>query len=419
MGIETAHERAPTPREQLLGLTEAVTKQRMHAGVVEWMNQPKKTSDESRDRMHGSGMIDKLRGFRDQATPALNGAFATLEEALKDRGDAAIDRIRGIHEALTGDPPTFGDPVDREDNPYIRYEGKKPLQRDPEDSDPDTIPQYTVDNKRVVQDIEFLSHIRASLPPQSREYAAMDTYIDYLNAYRLLDPRVAMQEEMYRTEGGRTKMDVAGKEMGRVALTGILAAGTIVFGTIAIVRFIRKGEISLAPLLWAFATLMVSDPKLVKSFFDKDASIKREFDGVRAVTGDATMQELSETYGIGGPGWARAIENVYAGDHGTLHTVQNPTPEAKQRVARDIAAGDARVERELLRMMDTTLENGRNESDFTRFVNKLLLAKTDGTKEFIADYVERDTFREGIRLDPATRETVAKMRALRAQGKAL
>lgn len=418
MGPERLAERAPTPREQRMRLAEGVTRQRMQEGVQEWMNAPKQTSDASRDRMHGRGMIEKLRGFRDQATISVPDAVARLQAPLSTYGEGAFERAEGIRDALLAEPPEFGEAPERDEHPYLRYKPAKPLATDPEDPDVDPVHQYTVDDARVQKDVDVLAAMRESFPPGSDAHAALSALIDQLNAYRLLDPRVAMKEEMFRTEGGRTMMDIKGKEMGRVALTGILAAGTVIFGTIGIVQFFRKGEISLAPFLWAFATLYVSDPKLVQSFFDKDAKIKNEFTNLRAVTGDSTMQEFSATYGIGGPGWARAIEHVYEGTHGTLHETQNPTEEAKDRVAADLADGDPRVQEALRRMMDTKLENGRNESDFTRFVNKLLLAKTEGAREFVVDYVERDAFREGLRLDPAAQNIVRQMQALREQGKA-
>jgi hypothetical protein len=324
--------------------------------------------------------------------------------------------VEQIAERLKTPPPAMGEAPDRAASPYLNVRFIPSLQTDPVEPR-EKLAQYAIDNGQVETDILFLADLRSSYPPASAENAAIGSLIDQLNAYRLLDPRVAMGEEMERRMGGEGMMDAGGKKMARVALVGVLAAATALFGTIGLVQFIRSGgkQLSIAPFLWAFATWFVADPNLVTSLFDKDASIKKDFAELRAVSNDRAMQELCSTYGIGGALWAGVAQRIYDGDGDKLHTLQNPSPEARARVAHDLAGGNADIEATLLRMMGTSIDPQNRRSDYTRFVEGLGVAKRPEAKDFMVQYVEHDSFREGLRLDPAAGNMIRKMQQARAQ----
>lgn len=418
MHLETALNRGPDVRTERMRLAEASAQGLMQQGVREWLAQPKKTTDASLDRMRGNGMIQKLLGFHAQAAGPVDAALNTLHAPLSNLGAGkALDRVQQIADRLKTPPPALGDEPDRTASPYLRLSFVSSLQTDPAEPR-DKIPQYYVDNGQVTSDIEFLASLRSSYPPNGAESAALGTLIDQLNAYRLLDPRIATLEAAHRSSGGESMMDVGGKKLGRVALVGVLAAATAIFGTIGLVQFFRTGKISMAPFLWAFATWFVADPNLVKSFFDKDASIKKDFAELRTVSNDRALQELSATYGIGGPQWSRVAQRIYDGDHDKLHKLENPAPEARARVARDLAGGSADIEATLLRMMSTSIDPLNHRSDFTRFVEGLGVAKRAEAQDFMVQYIEHDSFRQGLRLDPAAGKTIRTMQQARAQQQA-
>lgn len=407
MGLERAPERnpvlEPTPYELRNRLQVPTTQAAIQRGVQEWMTHPGKAMN----KLYGDGMIQKLLGFRIQAIPAVDGAYATLKPSLGE--SEHLDRIC---EYLKAPPPAFRDEPVPDEHPYLRYTALKPRERDPEDP-PEPIDQYTIKNETVLGDIRYLTDLQQAFPPLSAQHKALGTLIDQLNAYRLLDPRIAMREEMYRTEGGRSAMDIGGMEMGRVGLTAILATATAIFGTISIVQFIRSGgkEISLAPLLWGFATWFVADPNLMNSFFDKSDPIKRDLEEIRGVTNNRTMQYLSEKHRIGGPRWARVVEGIYEGEHGNLHKTESPADTYKQRVAKDLAGTDVEVQAELLAMMEAN--DGKGTSDFAYFTKTLLEVRREDAKEFMSTYVKTDSFREGIRLDPKARRDIDELRKAR------
>jgi hypothetical protein len=418
MNIEKALNRAPDARAERMRLRESTTESLMRRGVHEWRSQPKKATDASLDRMRGNGMIQKLLGFHAQVAGPVDAAMATLRDPLANVGTGkALDRVEQIADRLTAPPPALGDAPDRSESPYLNLRFVPSLQSDPFNPR-DKIPQYAIDNGHVETDILFLADLRKTYPPASAENAALGSLIDQLNAYRMLDPRIATLEAAERSRGGaETMMDAGGKKLGRVALVGILATATAIFGTIGLVQFIRSGgkQITLAPFLWAFATWFVADPNLVKSIFDKDAAIKKDFDELRTVSNDRTLQELSSTYGIGGPPWARVVERIYDGDHEKLHTLENPAPEAREQVARDLSGGNPDVEATLLRMMGTSIDLLNHRSDFTRFVEGLGVAQRTESKEFMIQYVEHDSFRQGLLLDPAAGKAIRDMQRARAR----
>lgn len=416
MHLETALNRGPDARTERMRLGESAAQGLMQQGVREWLSQPKKTTDASLDRMRGNGMIQKLLGFHAQAAGPVDAAMAQLSGPLAAVGTGkALDRVQQIADRLKTPPPALGDAPDKAESPYLKLQFVSSLQSDPVEPR-DKIPQYAVDNGQVESDILFLAELRKSYPPASAEGAALRSLIDQLNAYRLLDPRIATLEAAHRSGGGReSMMDVGGKKLGRVALVGVLAAATAIFGTIGLVQFFRTGKISMAPFLWAFATWFVADPNLVKSFFDKDASIKKDFAELRTVSNDRSLQELSATYGIGGPQWGRVAQRIYDGDHDKLHKLENPAPEARARVARDLAGGNADIEGTLLRMMGTSIDPLNHRSDFTRFVEGLGVAKRAEAQDFMVQYIEHDSFRQGLHLDPAAGNTIRTMQQARAQ----
>lgn len=415
MHIEKALNRPPDARAERMRLGEASAQGIMQQGVQEWLSQPKKTTDASLDRMRGNGMIQKLLGFHAQVAGPVDAALNTLRDPLSNVGTGkSFDRVEQIADRLKTPPPTLGDKPDRAASPYLNVQFVSSLQSDPLNPR-DKIPQYAVDNGQVEADILFLADLRKAYPPASPENAALGTLIDQLNAYRLLDPRVAMGEQMARSAGGESMMDVGGKKLGRIALFGIFAAATAIFGTIGLVQYFRTGKMSYTPLLWAFATWFVFDPNLINSLSDKDASIKKDFAELRTVSNDRALQELSATYGIGGSQWARVVERIYGGDHDKLHTLENPAPEARQQVAHDLSGGDPNIEATLLRMMGSSIDPLNHRSDFTRFVEGLGVAKRTDAKDFMVQYVEHDSFRQGLQLDPAAGNAIRKMQQARAE----
>jgi len=408
MQIEYTPERnpilQPTPYELLNRLQVPTTQAAIQRGVKEWTSSP----GTAMNKLYGNGMIQKLLGFRMQAIPVVDAAYKTLQPSIGE-----LENLDRICENLKAAPPALNDEPTPEDHPYLRYTELTPRETDPEEP-PEPIAQYTIKNEEVLVDIRYLTDLQKAFPPLSAQYGALGTLIDQLNAYRLLDPRIAMREEMYRTEGGRSAMDIGGMEMGRVGLTAILATITAIFGTISIVQFIRSGgkEISLAPLLWGFATWFVADPNLLNSFFDKSDPIKRDFEEIRGVTNNRTMQYLSEKHRIGGPSWARVVEGIYDSEHGNLHKEDNPAQTYKKRVAKDLAGNDAEVKAELLAMMETG--DGKGTSDFAYFTKTLLDIRREDAKEFMSTYVRHDSFREGIRLDPTARRDIDDIQNARA-----
>ncbi len=398
---ERAGERPPSVREQLLQLREPATQRAIQQGITEWRTSPHKAMD----RLYGEPMIQKLKGFRQQASTIVDHTYQQLSEQLKES-----DHIERICDNLRAEEPTFGDRPDPSEHPYLRYTEAKPERTDPDEPNPDLLSRYTINDQAVLTDIEYLARLRTALPAASPDRKSLATLINQLNAYRLLDPAIAMREEDYKTNGGeRSAMDIGTQNMGRVALTGILAAGTVIFGTISIVQFYRSGgkSLSLAPFLWAFATIFVANPDLIKSFFQKNDPILQDCEEFKLVTGDRTMQYLSNAYKIGGSRWAKVVEHIYDGDHGTLHMHTNPTDEAMQRVAQELADGDTTVKTSLLAMMKKRDTQGN--TDFATFVNTLLLVKRDDAKDFVQTYIDKEGFQEGIRRDPAA---VAAIRAI-------
>ncbi len=395
-----------------MGLGNDVAKQAMDRGVHEWLSQPKKTTDASLDRMRGNGMIQKLLGFHAQAAGPVDAAMAQLSEPLSTVGTGkALGRVQQIADRLKTPPPALGDLPNRKESPYLNMQFVSSLQVDPLNPR-EKIPQYFIDNGQVETDILFLADLRKSYPQIA---APLGTLIDQLNAYRMLDPRVATLEAAERSRGGETMMDAGGKKLVRIALVGVLAAATAIFGTIGIVQFIRSGgkQVSMAPFLWAFATWFVADPNLVKSIFDKDASIRNDFAELRAVSNDRALQELSSTYGIGGPLWAQVAERIYDPSQEKLHDLENPAPEARARVAHDLAGGNIEIENTLIRMMGTSIDPLNHSSDFTRFVRGLSVAKRTEAKDFMVQYIAHDSFREGLRLDPVAGNTIRNMQKAR------
>lgn len=398
---ERVGERPASAREQLLQLREPATERALQKGIKEWRTSPEKAVD----RLYGEPMIQKLKGFRAQALHAVDHAYGQISEKLKES-----EHIERICEILMAEEPTFGERPDPSEHPYLRYEEARPEKTDPDEPDPDRLPRYRINDQAVLADIEYLAALKKGLPASSPDHASLTTLINQLNAYRLLDPSIAMREEDFKTNGGeRSAMDIGAKKMGRVALTGILAAGTAIFGTISIVQFYRSGgkSLSLAPFLWAFATIFVANPDLMKSFFRKNDPILQDCEEFKLVTGDRTMQYVCDTYKIEGSRWANVVEHIYDGDHENLHTHAHPTDDAMQRVAKSLADSDPTVEQSLLTMMNKRDTQGN--TDFKTFVTTLLQVQRDDAQDFVRTYIEKGGFQEGIRRDPGA---VAAIRAI-------
>ncbi len=405
-------ERAPIGREMspeqeheafLKQTTDRLIDQRLH----EWTADPRRRSREAVDAAYGNGMLQKLRGFQmentakgpDGLTPP-ERAYQTLEAPMDSLNPDSSSRLAEICERLQLEPPAgLGAEDASETHPYLTTRSLPPAETDPDDpSAGERTYNYHVNDGVVKEDIAFLKSARGAFKAGTPEAAALDDLTLRLEAFRMLDPKVAMQAAMKREFGGKTYTDLAGREMGRVALAGVLLAGTVIFGTIAIVNYLRKGELSAAPFLWGFATWLVADPSIINSFFSKDDPIRNDFDQIRRLTNNKTFAALSNRYGIGGEPWANAIEGIYDGNYGNILTVPNPTSEAVQRTAAELSQGDPGVEAAIAAMI-TTVDARTGKTDFALFVEALKTVDRDEAREFIRTYVATDSIRKGLALD--------------------
>lgn len=409
--LSAGKERVPTA-EQLKEFGTETAWNAMIQSAERWQKRPDVERDAHLDRSYGQGMLERLKGFHAQATApgnVLDASLRTLEPSVEAVNPDALARIEEIVERLQTEPPqASGDDLD-DVHVYLRRSTTARLRQDP-DEPGEPLHLYHVNSAAVEKDIATLAAIRSSFPAGSAEARALGDLIGQLQTYRFLDPKVAIQERVSQLKGGDSYMDMAGKKIGRVALTGILVAGTVIFGSIALVNFVRKFmkdgtvELSIAPFLWGFAAWFVADPGLVNSFFDKDDPIKKDFAEVRRLTTDKGLARLTRDYGIGGPAWADVIDRVYGGDHGNLHTVREPTDEAVDRVANDLSNGNPAVAERLRTMMRTSDTPG-GDTHFARFVHTLLSVDREDSREFLTTYVRNDAFRNQ-ELDPAMRITL-------------
>lgn len=374
------------------GHLDAVSRDVMRRESARWTTVPLEQRDAFIDKTYGHGMLDRMRGFSEQAKPVVASARAALDGIVESVSPDATERLEQIYERLTADPPAYEDDPD-EEHAYLRLKRAKPLH---ETEDSEDLLMYTIDNKTVLADITFLESLKQSLPAAAypEQIAALSALIVQLNTYRFQDPKNAIRQQMDMPENA---MDRGGKQLGRIALVGVLAAGTAVFGSIAAVNFVRKREVSVVPLLWGFGTWFLADKTLVEGFFDRDEPIKKDFDQIRQVTANADFLRLSKAHGIGGDAWARTVERLYDADKEELHLPPNATDADKQAMARRLAGGDARIEERLLAMMQHRSTGG---SDFDALRASIAPATKDETREFVVTYVRNNVVREGLKLDP-------------------
>lgn len=403
-------------RERLLQHEHIVADELMQRGMREWGNSSMEQRDAHLDRTYGHGRLEWLKAFQKQAAEILNdttdprtgevlepGVQSIITAALDSRDVDASTRIENICEALTTPPPSYGEEPDSTSHPYLTYKTVDRINTHSEDSEPLSI--YHVNEKALKADIAFLEDMERSFPGEihapTRE--AIQTLINQLRSYMLNDQKAAA---LAYTEESMPKsyMDLAGKKLGRIALTGVLAGGTLLFGTIAAVNYVRglmtngKAELSVTPFLWAFATWFVADPGLLKSFFG--STYDAEFAEIRNVTSSTSLKQLCGRYDIGGERWKSVVEGIYEDDPSIQAVLAsyNPTNEAVAEAAQALSGRDIEVAATLTRMMRAR-DNGASITHFGQLVNALRGATRDEAKEFMTTYIERDCVREGLRHD--------------------
>lgn len=398
--IQRIHERPPTPHEDLFRLREAGTIQWMRKGAALWVES---SHDDNVDRVYGSGMVKRLTDFHAQAANAVPTAAATLIDIVKGASPDAVDRINEIRTRLTGSPPTTSqEPVDTEKHPYLTTTEIAREQTDPDNPNDDPLYLLKINDGAVSTDIAFLAKLReriATTMPASAEAAgkAIDALIGQLNMYRFQDPKPAIKEQSHMEKGGRTFMDEAGMSMGRTAIIAACAAIATIFGTANLVQFLRGKEgLSLAGPLWAFMAFLAYDSSIITNLFDSNDPILRDFENAGTLTSNPTVNALAKKYGIGGKAWKRAVEQIYQGNHGNLHTVDAPSDKAIDDVVPKLANGDARVEKGLRDMFMARDAGGNN--DFGKFVRALEAVQGEQAREFVATYIGEDSFRQGPRI---------------------
>lgn len=411
-GIERA------PERERRAFMETATRALIDRSAREWRTVPLERRDATVDRMYGHGRLNFLKGFRDDAIDFIDGPY-NKETKRRERGIlqpllAATDprdidaqkRLEAICDALKSDPPEYGDEPHAADHPYLSYSTVAPLNDRGEDAEPLSL--YQTNRSAVDADLRFLKDMRESFPGSSHEEtrAAIDGLIARLEAYLFSDPKYAIQEQVERSIPEST-MDKQGKKLGRIALTGVLAGGTLIFGTIAAVNFVRgifsenhEVRLTATPFLWAFATFFVADPGLVKSFFG--SKYDTEFKEIRDVTSSDALRRLCGTYGMGGERWRTVVEGVYENDPAVKAVLgsANPTDEQVEEAADALSGGHADVAASLRTMMRTR-KDGSATTDFRRFAETLRAADSTEAREFIATYMEHDCVRDGMRHDAA------------------
>ncbi len=407
---------AETPEQQRDRLLSETVRTLAQQGMKEWQTFPAEKRNEGVTRTY-SRMIGKLKTLHAGSADLVKStelALAGLVDPNEDQ--AAVQRLESIYEKIQADVPDYGE----EPTGYTyltKGNSLDPLPVKPGETVPeeDRLSTYYIHNGSVLgkgdirNDIEFLKTIMAPLAPNSAESQALVRLIIHLEQMRLTDPRNAVAEEMQRQKGGDTYMDIAGKEMGRTALTLFLLAGTVIFGTIGLVQFLRKGEISFAPFLWGIAAYLMADPSLLKTFFGKDPQVMKQFEQINTSTRSPELNRIVSKYKVGRLGWATAVENLYEMDknddlQGVLEA-NDPHEDTILDVVNDIAGTEKNGVRNALLEMFQKKDN-RGVSDFSIFAKNLLAVEGDDARTFMVTYVRNNAFRGGPDLDPKTGEAL-------------
>ncbi len=392
--IEIQNRPPESPKKELLTHRQQVNREIMERSASEW---------KSGAPISGLKMIEKLKGFHEQAVPTVNNAYSVLQAAVNrpelKLSEKAFDRLEPICSTLKEAPPLYGEEPDGELHPYLRHT-TAPNSNEGPDAEP--LSMYSIDEKAVRNDIKSLENMEKKLIEMhmTEEAKEVGVLISQLTAYRLLDVKTAVRDYM-DTQIGKGSMDVVGKKMGRTALAGILGAGTAIFGTIAFVNFIRKGEISATPFLWAFATWFVAKPDLLDSVFGKDNEYKKDFDQIRSVTANKSLEPIAARYKIGGKSWRGVAERIYEHKLDELLALRSADEATVTEVVTELSAENEAIAGQLRKMIFS--KNTRtNESDFERFAKVLARAESEEARTFIGDYIEHNCFTEGMRHEKAS-----------------
>lgn len=409
-----------TPEQQRDRLLSETVRTLAKEGMKEWQTFPAEKRNEGVKRTY-SRMISKLKTLQAGSADLVKNAELALSPLIDPNEDpAAAQRLEAIYEKIQADVPDYGE--EPQGNTYFSRSEISPLKTKPGEPvlPEDMLSTYYIDNGSVLgkgdirNDIEFLKTMMKPLQANSTESQALVRLIVHLEQMRLTDPRNAVAEEMQRQKGGDTYMDIAGKEMGRTALTLFLVAGTVIFGTIGLVQFLRKGEISFAPFLWGIAAYLMADPELLKTFFGKDPQVMKQFEQINTSTKSPELNRIVSKYKVGGPGWATAVEKLYEIDtqdelQGVLNT-SDPHDDTILDVINDISGETAikpgdnppvgSIRGALLAMFRA--KNNTGVSDFSIFARNLLAVEGADARTFIVTYVRNNAFKGGPYLDPKT-----------------
>ncbi len=420
-GIESA------PEHERRAFMEATSQEIIDRSARQWRTVPREQRDATIDQTYGRGRLSWLEGFRQEAAAVIDsrdgyvGTQAIIERALGDRSVDALMRVEAICEALKAAPPEYGEEPHAEDHPYLEYDTVAPLNDPSEDAEPLSV--YKTNGDAITADILFLEDMRASFPGASHDDTrrAIDGLIARLNEYRFTDAKQAIREQVERGIPDGI-MDEKGKKLGRIALAGVLAAGTAIFGTITAINFARSVlskdrsfEFSMTPFLWAFATWFVADPDLLKSMFGSEYD--KEFAEIRRVTSNPMLAEFcGGRYAVHGKKWKHVVENLYVDDTDvqTLLEADHPTDQQITDAVGALVGGkngsaedperDAVIRN--LRTMMSTRTPPHTSTDFQRFAAIFKGTTLEEAQDFIATYVERDCANEGMRHDPAVGRTL-------------
>lgn len=409
--------------------------QNQRESLQRWRAVPIVMHDANVDHMYGKDMLDRLKGFHMQAGPVLDAVERDLMPALvKWEDEHTIERrqlppVGGVEEAdetddrmsiaalgrilarlRTPPPQNVGDELE-EGHEYLELGETDKLQRNPDNPDEvEKIVTYKIRDNVVQQDISALESYVKTFGLGSTAGNAAQNLIEQLQAYRMLDSKIAAHQKSDDLFGSRSMMDVKGKLMGRTLLFGLAATAFIMTGSASAVQFFKTGKLSWAPAMYGLAALLFLRPnKVLNPLFDKDDPMKNDFAEAQVVAQNPTLIDLCTRYGIGGEGWAGVVDGIYNDDHGKIAETAFPTPGAVDE-AIEALTNDATVAQSLRRMFNHPSGiNGKN--DFQRLVYALGAAKSDGAKELAVNSVRSNFF-----LDTPSYETArAQLQAANAR----
>lgn len=409
---------AETPETRREALLNETVKQLAQQGMAEWREFPAEKRDAGVRAAH-TRMLQKLQTLRAAAPGVAQNARNALAPLVNGFEEPDTEnRLDAIYDAIEADIPAYGD--EPKNHPYLSREEIKPMKEPPGGviGPEDMLSLYRIDNGSTLRsgqiraDIEFLRGLLKTLPADTAESDAVFNLIVHLEQMRLTDPPNAVAEQMRNLYGGETYMDVAGKEMGRVALTMFLVAGTVIFGTIGLVQFLRKGQVSFAPFMWGIAAWLMADKDLLKSFFGQDAKVMKQFEQINTATTSPVLTDVMNGYGIAGFEWSKTIGLFYEEREEMTKIAAKPDPTDEEVVdAINAISGEAALKpgevpppgtkRATLKAMFNKRDE-RGTSDFQIFANGLLGVEGPDAERFMVDYARNNAFRVGVNLDPTT-----------------